>query len=98
DRFGDTNLAGLLAWLDQAESNDRFSQETAPSNPGAVQLLTIHTAKGLEWDYVAIPRMTTGSFPADNSRDASGWVKFGKLPYELRKDGDELPVFDWRGQ
>lgn len=98
DRVGGGDLAGLIAWLDQAESNDRLSQETAPANPGAVQLLTVHTAKGLEWDYVAIPRMSMGSFPSDNKRDASGWVKFGKLPYDLRKDGEELPVYAWREQ
>src|SRR5690606_27537591 len=46
-------IAGLLAWLDKAESTDELMPRPEPPEPGVVQLLTIHGSKGLEWDAVA---------------------------------------------
>ena len=62
---------------------------------GTVQLLTIHGSKGLEWEVVAVPRMSTDELPAA-SREGTGWVRFGQLPFEFRGDARELPALEWQ--
>ena len=50
DVDGDASLAGLLGYL-QAESEQGAGLEQAvPSDREAVKLLTVHKAKGLEWE------------------------------------------------
>lgn len=87
-------LSAFLAWLAEAVRRDDLAPRMEKPEEGAVQLLTIHGAKGLEWDYVVIPRMVVDELPA-KPRDSSGWTSFGKLPYEFRGDAESLAVFDW---
>lgn len=89
-------LGAFLAWLEEAEKRDNLAPRSENSESGTVQILTIHGAKGLEWDSVAIPRMVTGEFPSE-ARNATGWLSLGVLPNEFRGDSSELPVLDWRG-
>src|SRR5690606_13762613 len=65
--------------------------------PGTVQLLTIHGAKGLEWDAVAVPRLVEAELPGTARDGSGGWLGFGRLPWPLRGDAADLPHFDWRG-
>src|SRR5690606_41384361 len=55
----DTGGAGLgtfLGWLDAADERERGLEPVdADPQPGAVQVLTVHAAKALEWDVVAVP-------------------------------------------
>ncbi|MEZ5190905.1 MAG: ATP-dependent DNA helicase [Schumannella sp.] len=90
------SLRAFLGWLRVAEARDRLTPRSDPPEAGCVQIVTIHGAKGLEWDLVAVPRMVTGELPRSN-RDSMGWVAFGQLPYEFRGDAGSLPVFAWRG-
>lgn len=90
-------IAGLLAWLDKAESTDELMPRPEPPEPGVVQLLTIHGSKGLEWDAVAVVRLVEDELPGRVS-DTSGWFGFGVLPFALRGDRDALPVFRWDPQ
>ncbi|MBG6212990.1 DNA helicase-2/ATP-dependent DNA helicase PcrA [Cryobacterium sp. CAN_C3] len=83
-------LASFLRWLKRAELQDDLGPRAELSEQGTVQLLTIHGAKGLEWDFVAIPNLEEKSLPAA-SRDTSGWLRFGELPYGFRGDRSELP-------
>ncbi|MDJ0339320.1 ATP-dependent DNA helicase [Cryobacterium sp. PH31-O1] len=86
-------LASFLRWLKRAELQDDLGPRADLSEQGTVQLLTIHGAKGLEWDFVAIPNLEEKSLPAA-SRDTSGWLRFGELPYGFRGDRSELPELE----
>ncbi|MBV1779591.1 ATP-dependent helicase [Paeniglutamicibacter sp. ABSL32-1] len=87
------DLAGFLAWLEAAaEKEGGLAIVPGESNPDAVQLLTIHASKGLEWDVVAVTGMNEGIFPsASDSRWTSGDAA---LPWPLRGDRHDLPQWD----
>lgn len=89
------SLAGLLQWLDYALEHESFELPKSGSKRGVVQVMSIHAAKGLEWDVVVVGQLNQGSFPIE-SRDSKGWLGAGKLPFELRGDAAELPEFDFR--
>ncbi|HEU5222163.1 MAG TPA: ATP-dependent DNA helicase [Candidatus Lumbricidophila sp.] len=88
-------LGAFLGWLVEAERRDRLTPRIDEPVAGAVQILTIHGSKGLEWDYVAVPRLVGDELPA-KLRSGRGWVAFGCLPAELQGDADQLPEFAWR--
>lgn len=91
------SLTGFLAYLSAAEDTER-GLETAPAKPqpGAVQILTVHAAKGLEWDLVAVAGLAKGVFPSD--RAGSSWLtSAGELPIPLRGDADDLPELELSG-
>ncbi|WP_425311924.1 ATP-dependent helicase [Mycobacterium asiaticum] len=79
-------VAGLLAYLDVAAE---VENGLAPGQPGIardrVQVLTVHAAKGLEWQVVAVAHLSGGTFPSTASR--SSWLTDpGELPPLLRGD------------
>ena len=91
----DGTLSSVLAWLDHVAASDELQREKSEEpDEGTVQLLTIHAAKGLEWDAVAVVRLVEDEFPSKPS--GGGWVSFGELPYEQRGDRAVLPVLPWR--
>ena len=54
----------LLDYLDAAaEREDGLRPGEVPATSGRVQVLTVHAAKGLEWEIVAVPHLTDGVFP-----------------------------------
>ena len=54
-------LSGFLSWLEAARSQERgLDAGQVESDTDAVQVLTVHAAKGLEWDVVAIPSLVEG--------------------------------------
>lgn len=91
------DLGAFLGWIDAAARRDDMGPRSEEPEAGTVQILTIHGSKGLEWDAVAVPRMVEGGLPARPQEGSSGWIGFGRLPYEFRGDADELPRLDWRG-
>lgn len=83
------SLSGLLAWLDDEQAHDVGLERAAPSGDDAVTLLTVHRAKGLEWELVFLPGLTAGTFPTRRSGD--NWVKTAAvLPAPLRGDAAQI--------
>ena len=88
-------LGSFLSWLAEAEQRDNLAPRSEEPEPGTVQILTIHGAKGLEWDVVAVPRLVDGELPGP-PQSRKGWLSFGQLPNEFRGDAAELPMLAWR--
>ena len=88
-------LGAFLKWLEDAEERDRMSPATTEPEPGVVQLMTIHGAKGLEWHLVAVPRQS--QIPSQTiTNNGKTWLDFGTLPDDLRADSEELlPSWQW---
>ena len=102
-------VAGLLAYLDAAEQVENGLAPAVGAPPPAseggisvahdrVQILTVHAAKGLEWQVVAVPHLSGRVFPSTAS--ARTWLTdAGDLPPLLRGDRATLsehgvPVLD----
>ncbi|KUI15448.1 ATP-dependent DNA helicase [Mycobacterium sp. GA-1285] len=102
-------VTGLLAYLDAAEEVEnglpRAAGAPPPRSEGGtavaadrVQILTIHAAKGLEWQVVAVPHLSGRVFPSTGT--ARTWLTdAGDLPPLLRGDRATLsehgvPVLD----
>ncbi|OBI84877.1 ATP-dependent helicase [Mycobacterium asiaticum] len=79
-------VGGLLAYLDVAAEAENGLAPGAPAVArDRVQVLTVHAAKGLEWQVVAVAHLSGGTFPSTASR--SSWLTDpGELPPLLRGD------------
>jgi DNA helicase-2/ATP-dependent DNA helicase PcrA len=79
-------VPGLLAYLDVAEQveNGLAPADVSVAND-RVQILTVHAAKGLEWQVVAVPHLSGRVFPSTASTRT--WLTdAGDLPPLLRGD------------
>jgi DNA helicase-2/ATP-dependent DNA helicase PcrA len=87
-------LSAFLAYLAAAEEEERgLTPGDVEVLEGAVQILTVHAAKGLEWDVVAVTGLCTDAFPA-KPQGSDHWLKgVGVLPFPLRGDAAGLPAF-----
>ena len=100
------SLSSFLAYLDMADERENgLEAPVSEPDPQAVQIMTVHASKGLEWDGVVVFAMDDGVFPSHSKRRTvdwrdgpptdSGWVRDASaLPYPLRGDHMDLPDFD----
>lgn len=87
----DPSVRGFLRWLDFAERLDETPDTDFPVRGEAVRVMTVHRAKGLEWDCVFVPALCERVFPSSRGRPL--WTtRYEALPYPLRGDRDRLPV------
>lgn len=83
-------LRGFLGWVQAAETFERGIEAPASDPvPGAIQIMTVHAAKGLEWDWVVVPNLVNKKFPSDR---VEVWTRSAvTLPSTLRGDCGSLP-------
>ncbi len=87
-------LAGVGALLDYLATAEDAEDGLEPGEVEVahdrVQILTVHAAKGLEWEVVAVPHLVEGVFPA--AKKSASWLRtVTELPVALRGDGADLP-------
>jgi DNA helicase-2/ATP-dependent DNA helicase PcrA len=94
---GEVSLPALLAYLDAEDEMGNGLDAATPSEANSVKLLTIHRAKGLEWDAVFLPGMCESKFP--NTSGRTSWLKGpAVLPSPLRGDAEDLPQVTGRSE
>lgn len=90
DIDGDGSLGGLLDWLAAERDHGVGLEQAVISDADSVKVLTMHKAKGLEWELVFLPAMADTVFPSN--RLQGNWVKSaGVLPASLRGDAEAIP-------
>lgn len=76
------SLSAFLQWLSDADQLDKSVQLQPTLRRDAVSIMTIHAAKGLQRDVIALPAMIEGSFPSLQSDGT--WPKSAtSIPFEL---------------
>ena len=87
---GAPSLGGFLRYLIALSESGRADElaSAAPIQADAVSILTVHSAKGLEWENVYLPAIAERVFPSKahthDNPDSIAWL----VPYELRLDSD----------
>jgi len=90
ERDSEATLTGLLAWFDAELRHGVGLDQSVISSHDSVKLLTIHRAKGLEYDLVFVPAVVAGTFPRVQVND--NWVTSAQtVPAELRGDAEWVP-------
>ncbi len=87
---GSVTLAALLAWLEAEDQQGQGLDVATPSEADSVKLLTVHRAKGLEWDTVFLVGVTDRKFPTNQTR--LRWLTSPSvMPSQLRGDRHDVP-------
>ncbi len=90
---GELTLQRFLDYVDVVEAAER--EEWAPVQPSdadSVKVMTIHVAKGLEFDTVFVPGLAKGLLPNDRIQHNPA-ERARSLDFELRGDAGILPSY-----
>lgn len=89
---GEASIAAFLEYLEAARETEDL-ERAQPQQENSVKLMTVHQAKGLEFDVVFVPGMANALFP--NARVSDNPFKsISEIPYSIREDREFLPHFD----
>ena len=90
-------VSAFLGYLRAAEEEEYgLKPATLEVLPDRVQVLTVHGAKGLEWDVVAVAGLVADGFP-DQAKNHDWASAPALLPSLLRGDAADLPRLDFAG-
>ena len=99
---GEASLRTFINYLDAAEAAEETLEATQPADQDSVKLMTVHNAKGLEFECVFVPSVAAAEgrsggkvwsiFP--NTRGSNPLTSYSELPYEVREDAEHLPRFE----
>src|SRR5439155_22946117 len=102
---GDANLATFLDFLDVAEESEDPIPLAVTSASDSVKVMTVHKAKGLEFDVVFVPYVAASQEESKYDKGVKMYSIFPdvrmsnplsstmQLPPGVRKDKDDLPQF-----
>ncbi len=102
---GDANLATFLDFLDVAEESEDPIPLAVTTTSDSVKVLTIHKAKGLEFDVVFVPHVAASQEESRYDKGVKMYSVFPdvrmsnpltstkQLPPGVRKDRDDLPQY-----
>ena len=87
---GSADLGGFVEYLESIAESDQDEDELRARETNAVRLMTLHRAKGLEWEVVFLPGLSAGVMPSGKTSEnpAECWYR---LPFALRGDREFLP-------
>ncbi|MFZ2502524.1 MAG: ATP-dependent DNA helicase [Nocardioides sp.] len=87
---GEVTLPALVGYLEAEDEQGTGLDVATPTAADSVKLLTVHRAKGLEYDAVFLPGVCADRFP--NLKRRSQWTTTPQvLPIPLRGDAIDLP-------
>ncbi|CAB4906036.1 unannotated protein [freshwater metagenome] len=90
---GPQNIRNFLAYLLVAERKERgLSLGGNEISTEAIQIMTVHGSKGLEWDVVAVPGLCTDVFPSKDRGGFNWQTTMDVIPFPLRGDLQALPL------
>ncbi len=101
---GEATLKSFIAYLEAADDAEETLEAAQPADSDSVKLMTVHGAKGLEFECVFVPSVAARTnkrgakvysiFP--NERASNPLTSYRELPYEVREDKGHLP--QWSGK
>ena len=101
---GEATLRSFIAYLEAADDAEETLEAAQPADSDSVKLMTVHGAKGLEFECVFVPSVASRTnkkgdkvysiFP--NDRASNPLTSYRELPYEVREDAPHLP--QWTGK
>jgi DNA helicase-2/ATP-dependent DNA helicase PcrA len=91
---GELTLRAFLDHVDSVEALEKEEWEPVqPTASDSVKVMTIHQAKGLEFDHVFVPGVAAGLMPSKRIQQNPAERGYS-LDFELRGDAAILPTFD----
>jgi DNA helicase-2/ATP-dependent DNA helicase PcrA len=97
---GQATLRSFLAYLAAADEAEETLEAVQPAESDSVKLMTVHAAKGLEFECVFIPAVAASRgrsgyvmsvFP--DTRAGNPLTSYRTLPYAVREDAEHLPRY-----
>lgn len=84
-----------ITLLSDAERGENLDEEEDPDHPNKVSLMTVHSAKGLEFPYVFIAGMEKDLFPSSMDQSPDGIEEERRLFYVAVTRAEKAVTLSW---